>query len=71
MGGWRDVTLATLVGLKGTVAVFLGESWGTQYLILTNRFLKARMALSMLVIDSKSLPFSELTRCTDGRRGSE
>ncbi|CRL28981.1 Amino acid/polyamine transporter I [Penicillium camemberti] len=24
MGGWRDVTLATLVGLKGTVAVFLG-----------------------------------------------
>ncbi|KUM64155.1 hypothetical protein ACN42_g2936 [Penicillium freii] len=24
LGGWRDVTLATLVGLKGTVAVFLG-----------------------------------------------
>lgn len=28
LGGWRDVTLATLVGLKGTVAMFLGESWG-------------------------------------------
>ncbi|KAF4763676.1 hypothetical protein HAV15_001454 [Penicillium sp. str.  len=24
LGGWRDVTLATLVGLKGTVAMFLG-----------------------------------------------
>ena len=26
-GGWHDITLATFVGLKGTVAAFLGKTW--------------------------------------------